>query len=186
MPMTVEAVRGQKLYLAVVDALRREIETGRFAEAQLLPAERVLCELLHVSRTTLRAFDGLEPMSELARALAQHFGGDPLRMTRWAADAKPRDYGAFAPQILDLAKSGDARARDVAGEAASAIAALASALTTLGAARIALVGGLGEPLRPYLPPDLARRLVRPRRDAVDGAILLAGGSLDQAEGPPCL
>ena len=26
MPMTVEAVRGQKLYLAVVDALRREIE----------------------------------------------------------------------------------------------------------------------------------------------------------------
>jgi len=137
-------------------------------------------------RATLRALDGLEPMSELSRALAQHFGGDPLRMTRWAADAKPRDYGAFAPQILDLAKSGDARARDVAGGAASAIAALASALTTLGAARIALVGGLGEPLRPYLPPDLARRLVRPRRDAVDGAILLAGGSLDQAEGPPCL
>ena len=48
MHMTVEAVPGQKLYLAVVDALRREIETGRFAEAQLLPAERVLCELLDV------------------------------------------------------------------------------------------------------------------------------------------
>src|SRR5437868_9871840 len=54
MPMTVEAVPGRKLYLVVVDALRREIETGRFAEAQLLPAERVLCELLDVSRTTLR------------------------------------------------------------------------------------------------------------------------------------
>ena len=137
-------------------------------------------------RATLRALDGLEPMSELARALGRHFDNDPLRMSRWAADAKPRDYGAFAPQILDLAKSGDARARDVAGGAASAIAALASALTTLGAARIALVGGLGEPLRPDLPTDLAMRLVRPRRDAVDGAILLAGGSLDQAEGPPCL
>jgi len=137
-------------------------------------------------RATLRALDGLEPMSELARALAQHFGGDPLRMTRWAADAKPRDYGAFAPQILDLARSGDERARDVAGEAAGAIAALANALTTLGAARIALVGGLGEPLRPYLPTDLAMRLVRPRRDAVDGAILLAGGTLDQAESSPCL
>jgi glucosamine kinase len=136
-------------------------------------------------RATLRALDGLEPMSELARALGQHFGGDPLRMSRWATDAKPADYGAFAPQVLDLAKSGDARARDIAGDAAKAIAALANALTTLGAERIALVGGLGDPLRPYLPPDLAARLVRPRRDAVDGAILLAGGTLDEAEGSPC-
>ena len=124
-------------------------------------------------RATLRALDGLEPMSELARALGRHFGGDPLQMTRWAAEAKPRDYGAFAPQILDL------------GEAAKAIAALANALNALGAERIALVGGLGEPLRPYLSADVAKRLVRPRRDAVDGAILLAGGTLDEAEGPPC-
>jgi len=54
MSMTVETAPGQKLYRAVVDALRREIETGRFAETQLLPAERVLCELLDISRTTLR------------------------------------------------------------------------------------------------------------------------------------
>ena len=136
-------------------------------------------------RATLRALDGLEPMSELARALGRHFGGDPLRMTRWAAEAKPRDYGAFAPQILELATSGDTRAREIAGDAARAIAALANALNALGAERIALVGGLGEPLRPYLSPDVARRLVRPRRDAVDGAILLAGGTLDEAEGSPC-
>lgn len=136
-------------------------------------------------RATLRALDGLEPMSELARALGRHFGSDPLQMSRWAAEAKPRDYGAFAPQILDLARSGDARARQIAGEAAEAIAALANALNALGAERIALVGGLGEPLRPYLSPDVAKRLVRPRRDAVDGAILLAGGTLDQAEGSPC-
>jgi glucosamine kinase len=136
-------------------------------------------------RATLRALDGLEPMSELARALGRHFGGDPLQMSRWAAAAKPRDYGAFAPQILDLARSGDARAREIAGEAAEAIAALANALNALGAERIALVGGLGEPLRPYLSPDLAGRLVRPRRDAVEGAILLAGGTLDEAEGLSC-
>jgi GntR family transcriptional regulator len=45
---------GGKLYRAVVETLRREIETGRFAESQLLPGERALCELLEVSRTTLR------------------------------------------------------------------------------------------------------------------------------------
>jgi GntR family transcriptional regulator len=54
MSMTVEAAPGQKLYHAVVDALRREIEIGRFVETQLLPPERELCELLDVSRTTLR------------------------------------------------------------------------------------------------------------------------------------
>jgi len=75
------------------------------------------------------------------------------------------------------------RARSPA-EAAKAIAALANALNALGAERIALVGGFGEPLRPYLPPDVAKRLVRSRRDAVDGAILLAGGTLDEAEGSP--
>jgi glucosamine kinase len=136
-------------------------------------------------RATLRALDGLEPMSELARALARHFGDDPLRMTRWAAEAKPSDYGAFAPQILDVAKSGDARARELAGEAAKAIGALANALSALGTERIALVGGFGEPLRPYFPPDVARRLVLPHRDAVDGAILLAGGTLDGADGLRC-
>jgi glucosamine kinase len=128
-------------------------------------------------RATLRALDGLEPASGLARVLARHFGDDPLRMSRWASDARPRDYGAFAPEILEVARSGDARAREIVGEAAGAIAALAKALSALGAERIALVGGFGEPLRPFLPPDVAKLLSRPRRDAVDGAILLAGGRL---------
>jgi glucosamine kinase len=134
-------------------------------------------------RATLRALDGLEPMSGLARALARHFDDDPLRMSRWAADARPSDYGAFAPQILQIARSGDARAREIAAEAANAIAALAKALSALGAKRIALVGGFGEPLRPFLPPDVAKRLAAPRCDAVDGAILLAGGTL--AEDAAC-
>jgi glucosamine kinase len=132
-------------------------------------------------RAALRALDGLEPMSELARVLTRHFGNDPIRMMRWATDAKPSDFGAFAPQILDVARSGDARACEIVGEAARAIATLARVLNGLGAERIALVGGLGEPLRPYLPADVEQRLVAPRRDAVDGAILLAGGTLDDAE-----
>lgn len=134
-------------------------------------------------RATMRALDGLEPTSALARALARHFGDDPLRMSRWALDATPRDYGAFAPQILEVAGSGDARALEIVGEAAAAIAALANALSALGAERIALVGGFGEPLRPFLPSDVAKLLFRPRRDAVDGAILLAGGTL--AEDSSC-
>ena len=126
--------------------------------------------------------------ADLARRIVQmidaaNFDDDPLRMSRWALDARPRDYGAFAPEILDVAGSGDARALEIVGEAAAAIAALANALSALGAERIALVGGFGEPLRPFLPSDVAKLLFRPRRDAVDGAILLAGGTL--AEDASC-
>ena len=48
------APRGGRLYKNVAETLRHEIERGRFAQSQLLPGERTLCELFEVSRTTLR------------------------------------------------------------------------------------------------------------------------------------
>ncbi len=50
----VAAVPRGRLYKNVADTLRQEIERGRFAELQVLPGERTLCELLDVSRSTLR------------------------------------------------------------------------------------------------------------------------------------
>jgi GntR family transcriptional regulator len=46
--------RGGRLYLEVSDRLRYEIERGRFSQAEVLPGERVLCQMFEVSRTTLR------------------------------------------------------------------------------------------------------------------------------------
>ncbi len=42
------------LFMSVGAALKREIALGRFAQADLLPGERELSEMLEVSRTTLR------------------------------------------------------------------------------------------------------------------------------------
>ncbi len=42
------------LFASVGAALKREIAAGRFAQADVLPGERELCEMLDVSRTTLR------------------------------------------------------------------------------------------------------------------------------------
>ena len=128
-------------------------------------------------RAALRAFDGLEPMTGLSRTLLAEFGGDGLRMTKWAQTAKPGDYGAFAPKVFAAALAGEPEALAIVERAAQAIAALAKTVETLGAQRIALVGGVAEPLLPYLPADLAARLLAPKHDAVDGAILLAGGTL---------
>jgi GntR family transcriptional regulator len=52
---TVEAVPARAaLYQSVCKTLKREIAGGRFADTEILPGERGLCQLLKVSRTTLR------------------------------------------------------------------------------------------------------------------------------------
>ena len=45
----------------------------------------------------------------------------------------------------------------------------------LGVVRICLLGSIGKAYRPYLPERFAPYLTQPRHDALDGAILLAGG-----------
>jgi glucosamine kinase len=50
-------------------------------------------------------------------------------------------------------------------------------VVALGAKRVALVGGAGEALRPYLDPEIAALLSAPLHDAADGAILFVGGAI---------
>jgi glucosamine kinase len=50
----------------------------------------------------------------------------------------------------------------------------------LGITRICMLGGLGKAYRSYLPERFRQFLVEPRYDALDGAILLAGGRCDAA------
>jgi GntR family transcriptional regulator len=52
--MTDAALERVTRYSSVCETLRREIAGGRFADTELLPAERELCLMLDVSRTTLR------------------------------------------------------------------------------------------------------------------------------------
>jgi glucosamine kinase len=135
-------------------------------------------------RAALRAFDGLAPMSGLSRALLADFDADPLRMTKWAQAAKPGDYGAFAPRVFEAARAGESEALEIVRRAGRAIVAIFRALEALGVRRIAIVGGVAGPLRTYLPAEVEARLTRPQHDAVDGAILLAGGALPTPGGLP--
>jgi glucosamine kinase len=128
-------------------------------------------------RAAMRAYDGLEATSGLAHEILAHFGDDPLGMIDWAIGAKPGDYGAFAPSVFEAARRGESGAREIIGRAAQAIAALAQRVRALGALRIAYVGGVAEPLRVYLPAEIATLLKPPLHDAIDGAILMMGGSV---------
>ncbi len=130
---------------------------------------------LDALRAATRAHDGLGPQSALTRDILADFDRDIVALIRWARSARPGDYGAFAPRVFAHAARGDAIALTIVGSAAQAIGALARRALALGADRVALVGGVGEALRPYFAPEIAELLTRPLHDATDGAILLAGG-----------
>jgi glucosamine kinase len=134
-------------------------------------------------RAALRAHDGLEAMSGLSRELMAHFSDDPLAMTLWALEAKPGDYGAFAPKVFAAARAGEVGASEIVARAARAIAALAGRVGELGASRIAYVGGVAEPLRAYLPVGVSSRLEPPLYDPIDGAILMMGGTINDGAAP---
>jgi glucosamine kinase len=130
---------------------------------------------LDALRAAMRAFDRLGPASALTADIIGHFGGDAVAMMRWARDARPGDFGAIAPGVFSRAAEGDRIAREIAAQAARAIGALTRGAVALGAERVALVGGAGDALRPYLEPEIAALLTSPLHDAADGAILLVSG-----------
>ena len=130
------------------------------------------------ARAAMRAVDGLGPESDLTRSISARFA-DPLAMLHWAAAATPRDYGELAPMTLAAAQAGDAVAQPLVAASARAVAVLVERVEALGATRVAMVGGLGEALRPFLAPDLSARLHAPLFDPTDGAIALVGGVLPE-------
>src|SRR5271169_2353081 len=132
---------------------------------------------LDALRSAMRAFDGLGPATTLTDDILAEFGGDPVAMMNWALQAKPGDFGAFAPRVFEHAASHDQVALGIVNAAARAIGALTLGIVALGAERVALVGGVGEAMRPYFEPNVAARLSPPLYDPTDGAILLVGGAV---------
>jgi glucosamine kinase len=127
-------------------------------------------------RAAVLASDGLGPSSPLTIALMARFGGDPAEAVVWARAAVPRDYGTFAPLVLEHRAQGDAVAAKLLDEAVEHIVAAIDRLVDLGATKVALMGGLAGPYRPWLPDRLGVHLVEPEGDALDGALALARGA----------
>ncbi len=132
-------------------------------------------------RAATLAFDGLGPGTGLTDEILSHFDGDIVRLVRWSRSAKPGDYGVFAPRIFACAAKSDSVALGIVASAAHCVGALARRVVALGAPRVALVGGVGEALRPYLDPEVAALMKTPLHDATDGAILMAGGAVATKE-----
>lgn len=124
-------------------------------------------------RAAVRAYDGLAPRTLLTDAVMARLGGHPPDVVAWVDKAKPGDYGALAPMVLDHASQGDPVAMGLIREAIAHVDTFIRRLLDLGAGRVALMGGLALVLEPWLDTSAREALAKPEGDAMDGAVLLA-------------
>lgn len=126
-----------------------------------------------------QVLDGRKPADAFAADVAQACGaaeGADLAATRlavqqWLAKATQTQYAQLARAVLRHGES-NPTARAILLEAGREVERMADALDPGGALPIALCGGLGEPLRPYLPPAVLARIVAPQGDSAAGALRL--------------
>ena len=136
------------------------------------------CEAL---RRVLWAHDGRTAWTPLLRALFADFSNDPHAIVGWTASASPRDFGGFAPRIVDYARRDDSAAIELMRAAAAHIDSLAARLLALGFRQVALAGGLAAALQPWLAVETRSRLIEPAGDAVQGALTLARATADSLQ-----
>lgn len=129
---------------------------------------------LSAIRHALRALDGRTRPTPLSRALTRQFQHAIPHVIAWMDDAAPGDYARFAPLVLDHAESGDEIALSIVRDAALHVERFIETIFARGATRCVLMGGLAEPMKPWLRARVVDRLVEPLGDALDGALLLAG------------
>jgi glucosamine kinase len=113
--------------------------------------------------------DARLPESAFGLAVAAACGSERSAIQQWLGKASQTDYATLAPIVIAHAGL-DPTAQRFLVEAGREVAAMALALDRSGRLPLALCGGLGALLRPYLPADLQQRCVAPHGDAASGAL----------------
>jgi glucosamine kinase len=116
-----------------------------------------------------QVLDGRKPGGAFARAVIDSCGGQRDAIQAWLAQATQTSYASLARHVVDHGAT-DPVARAILDGAGREVASIANALDPSGALPLALCGGLGEPLRAYLPAALLARCVAPRGDSAAGAL----------------
>jgi glucosamine kinase len=130
-------------------------------------------------RRSLWRFDGRAEQTKLSALILDRFRHDPSKIVSFAATATPAKYAEFAPLIFEYASRHDPLAIELVEEAADAAARIIDGLIAAGTSAISLIGGLAEPLKPWLPVRLRGCLTAPQSDPLDGAILMAQQDLQR-------
>ncbi|KAA1012452.1 ATPase [Paraburkholderia panacisoli] len=119
-----------------------------------------------------QALDGRAPIDDLARALLAHTGAqDRESLVVWLCAANQTAYASLAP--VAIAHRTHPFAARLLGEAGGEVGKMISALDSSESLPVALCGGLGAPLREYVPQRYQARLREPLADSAHGGLQLA-------------
>lgn len=116
-----------------------------------------------------KVIDGRQPDSAFAQAVIDACGGHRDAIQVWLANANQTAYAKLAPIVVAHAATDDT-ARGLLAAAGREVASIAHALDPSGTLPLALCGGLGAPLRAFLPANLLARSSAPQGDAAAGAL----------------
>ena len=113
--------------------------------------------------------------TELHRTLIERCGPARDDILSWTLAANATRYAELAPLVIECAGRDDPAALQLARSAGTEIDLLALALDPARQIPLALVGGLAQPLTPYLPNFLQQWIQEPHDAPIAGALLLAQG-----------
>ncbi|BCG77194.1 N-acetylglucosamine kinase [Mesorhizobium sp. 113-3-3] len=122
---------------------------------------------------TLLAHDGVRARSPLTDAMMAIFRNNPEDVVEFTTNAKPGDFGGFAPKVFEHAERGDAVANWIVDKAVSDVEASLDALGLSDGAPLCLLGGLAPLYAPRLSARYRSLLKPPLDDALGGAVQMA-------------
>lgn len=130
---------------------------------------------------TLLAHDGVRERSPLTDAVLAIYRNDPRDVVEFTTNAKPGDFGGFAPMVFQHAEQGDPVALAIVARAVAAIEASLNALDLRSDDPLCLLGGLAPLFGPRLNEQYRALLRNPLTDALGGAAAMAARLFGHAE-----
>ncbi|KQZ82941.1 N-acetylglucosamine kinase [Mesorhizobium sp. Root157] len=122
---------------------------------------------------TLLAHDGIRKASPLTHEMLAVFRGDPQDVVEFTTNAKPGDFGGFAPKVFEHAAKGDAVASWIIDRAVADVEASLAVLDLKAGDALCLLGGLAGLYAPRLSANYQALLRPPLGDALNGAVRMA-------------
>ena len=128
---------------------------------------------LNLLRCTIQAHDGLIGHSPLTQKILDRHGRSASGLVRFAQTATPRDYGRFAPELIEAFQNGDSVAIGLIKGATNRLHQTLDALEARSCGPLYLLGGLGPFYQNQLKPDYLQLCNDPLGDGLAGGIYLA-------------
>lgn len=124
-------------------------------------------------RLALLAHEEIVPASALTQRVMASYQNSPEQLLIWSKQATPADWGRVVPEVFAAAQQGDEHGTALVQQCAADIVQMVQPLLARSHGKLALMGGLAEPIQTWLPADIAALLVPPQGDALSGALRLA-------------